>query len=93
MEAGKRVSTEGPFLEGLVSGAVLGLIGTAIATLTQGEPDPPAMALLQLDSDQCRYVYSEAYRSAAKREKQNSALTGGCIGTAVAVFILLTSSN
>jgi len=86
-------STGGSFVGGFCGGVLLGLIGAAIVVVAQSEPDPPALVMLELQTDECRYAYLEAYHSAGKSKKQTSALLGGLVGTAVIVTILLSSSN
>jgi len=44
-EDGKAMDAGGSVLGGFFGGFLLGLIGTAIAVIAQGEPEPPAMAV------------------------------------------------
>lgn len=90
---GKARDASGSVLGGFCGGLVLGVIGTFIAVVAQDEPEPPATMMLTIEDDRCRYVYAEAYRSAAKRAKRDNALMGGALGTATGVAILLVLAN
>ena len=89
----RATNTGGSFVGGFCGGVVLGLIGAAIVVVAQSEPEPPPLALIELQTDECRYAYLEAYHSAGKSKKQSSAILGGLLGTVVIVTILLSSSN
>jgi hypothetical protein len=92
-EDGRHVDTGGSFLGGLVGGVLLGLIGTGIAYVAQGEPDPPATAKYEIKDAQCRLAYDDAYGEQGKKKKRSAALGGGLIGTAVFIVIIVASSS
>ena len=85
--------TGGSVAGGLVGGFLLGLIGTGIVVLAQSKSDPPAHLLLELEEEDetCRYTYLESYRNESVSKKRKSALTGGLVGTAIIVAILLAN--
>ena len=90
---GKAMGTGGAFTIGLVSGVGLGLLGTLIAWVAQGEPDPPATEAAKLENAECRLNYADAYAKSGKRKKRGAALTGGLIGTAAIVAVLVSSGS
>jgi hypothetical protein len=88
-----KLGTSGSFVGGLVGGLFLGLIGTGIAVLAQGQPEPPEASLQALEREECQYAYTEAYESKGRSKKRTSALTGGLIGTAVLVVIVVAAGS
>jgi hypothetical protein len=90
---GKKTSTGGAFTVGITSGFLLGLIGTAIAYVAQGEPRPTQAESAANLGAGCRLAYEDAYGEAGKKKKKNSALLGGLIGTAIIVIVIASSSN
>jgi hypothetical protein len=77
-------------LGGVGSGLLLGLIGTGIITgaAASGRPQPPTVPE-GLDAA----CYREGYSGRAKSKNTVSALTGGLIGTAVWVIIVVSATN
>jgi hypothetical protein len=90
---GQKVSTGGAFTVGITSGLLLGLIGTAIAYVGQGEPKPTQAQSAANPGTGCRLAYEDAYGKAGKSRKRNSALIGGLIGTAIIVTVIYSSGN
>jgi len=92
---GKNVGTGGSMAGGLVGGLLLGLIGTGIAVLAQSESDPPAEYLFEMEDrgGECQYAYIEAFNSQSVSKKRKAALTGGLIGTAVLVMVVVAASG
>ncbi len=90
---GANVSSGGSLAGGLVCGLLGGLIGTGIAYVAQSAPEPPMLSALTVSDGDCRYAYADAYKRAGKSKKQSAALTGGLVGTAVVVALLLSSST
>lgn len=89
---GADVSTAGSMVAGLFGGMVLGLIGTGLMVLVQGESKPSPLIMELLEGDECKYAYSEAYASKSLGKKRYAALTGGLIGTLILVLVYLTVS-
>ena len=87
------LSTGGSFVGGLAGGLLLGLIGTGIAVLAQSDPEPSAAALSALEREECQYAYTEAFQSKGKSKKRTAALTGGLVGTAVLVVIIVAANS
>ena len=90
---GKKTSTGGAFAVGITSGLLLGLIGTAIAYVGQGEPKPTQAQSAANPGTGCRLAYEDAYGKVGKSRKRNSALLGGLIGTAIIVTVIYSSGN
>ncbi len=84
---GKEVSTSGSTIAGLAGGVLLGLIGTGLVVLFQGESSPSPMFIENLEGDQCQYAYLEAFQEQSKTKKKNAALRGGLIGTVLFIMI------
>ncbi len=87
--------TGGSFVGGFAGGLLLGLIGAGVVVLAQSKSDPPADFMLQLEEEEeaCRYTYIESYRNESVSKKRKSALTGGLIGTAIIVAVILSSNG
>jgi len=90
---GKETSTGGALAIGLVSGLGLGLIGTIVAVVAQGEPEPPADKVAALQDTECRLEYKDAYGKSGKGKKRGAALLGGLLGTAALVAIVASSNS
>ena len=90
---GQNVSTGGAFTVGITSGILLGLIGTVIAYVAQGEPRPTQAQSAANPGAGCRLVYEDAYGKAGKGKKKNSALIGGLLGTAIIVTVIYAGGN
>lgn len=90
---GSKASTGGSFVGGFFGGLLLGLIGTGVAYIAQGKPDAPAAALQSLPSAECRLVYDDSYGTKVQSRKRSAALTGGLIGTAILVVVLVATSS
>jgi hypothetical protein len=88
-----RTSTSGAFTVGLLSGFGLGLIGTGLAWGFQATPRPDESKLATLPSAECREAFRETYGREGKARKRGAALTGGLIGTAIIVTIVVASGS
>ena len=91
-EDGQRTSTSGAFTVGITSGILLGLVGTLIAYVAQGEPKPTQAQSAASPGAQCRLLYEDAYGKAGREKKRHSALVGGLIGTGIIVTVILASN-
>lgn len=95
--AAEQVGTGGYFAGGMVSGVFPGLIGTGIAYAVAATSDVqiPATTQAMIASNGWEYVlsYEQAFRDRVKARRKSSALTGGLLGTAVAVMIYVTAVN
>ena len=95
--AAEQVGTGGYFAGGMVSGVFPGLIGTGIAYAVTATSDVqiPATTQAMIASNGSEYVlsYEQAFRDRVKARRKSSALTGGLLGTAVAVMIYVTAVN
>lgn len=89
--------TSGWFIGGVGSGLVLGLIGTAIITVTahNSSSDIPAsrQSLLAMKPPEYSQAFARAYRERVKSRKRNSALGGGLVGTAAFLVIYLNGQS
>lgn len=92
---GKHASTGGSFVGGFAGGLFLGIIGAGIAYAVQGEPEPPTVSKYNTAGGdaQCRMAYADAFGEEGKKKKKSAALTGGIVGTAALVGILLIASS
>ena len=90
---GGNISTGGSAAAGVAGGILLGLIGTGLVVLLQSDSDPSILSMGNLEGDECRYAYIEAYQNESASKKRKSALIGGLIGTAVLVLIVVASSG
>src|SRR5690606_4279794 len=95
--AAEQVGTGGYFAGGMVSGVFPGLIGTGIAYAVAATSDVqiPATTQAMIASNGSEYVlsYEQAIRDRVKASRKSSALTGGLLGSAVAVMIHVTAVN
>ncbi len=92
---GETIGTGGSMAGGLAGGLLLGLIGTGIAVLAQSESSPPAEYLFEMEEKggDCQYAYIEAFNSQSVSKKRKAALTGGLIGTAILVVLVVSASG
>jgi hypothetical protein len=90
---GRHADTGGSFVGGLFGGLLLGVIGTGIAYVAQGEPDPPTTARYAKQGAECRMAYSDAFGEQGKKRKRSAALTGGLLGTAVWIVVIAAASS
>lgn len=90
---GGNVSSGGSGVAGFAGGVLLGLIGTGLVVLLQGDSDPKAETMVSLEGDDCKYAYIEAYQNQSLSKKRKSALIGGLIGTAILVALVVSSSG
>jgi hypothetical protein len=90
---GENISTGGSVAAGLAGGVLLGLIGTGLVVLLQSDSEPSQLAMNNLEGDDCRYAYIEAYENKSLSKKRSSALIGGLIGTALFVAVYLSTSE
>lgn len=88
---GENFPTGGAFTVGLVSGALAGLIGTGIAYAFQGEPAAPESSVGPLTDGTCRIEFRDAYAKAGRAKKRKAALTGGLLGTGIAVVAIVAA--
>ena len=75
---------------GLVSGVLLGLIGTAVSYAIASSSAPEVGGVPDGVEAAC---YRDGYVSRAKSMNTTNALTGGLIGTAVLLLILVSASS
>lgn len=88
--AGNTHSGAGWMVGGLASGFFLGLIGTGIITAVASSSSPHAE---RTPSDVEQACYRDGYTSKAKNMNTMSALTGGLIGTAALVLVIVSASG
>jgi hypothetical protein len=90
-------SVGGRFAGGFAAGFFLGLIGTGIAWAVAGSDDTPVPSThaSQLASSNPNYnlAFQQGYSARLKSRRKSSALTGGLVGTAVIVTILLATQE
>ena len=75
---------------GLASGVLLGLIGTAISYAMASSSSPQAEHVPDGVEPSC---YRDGYQSKAKSMNTSNALTGGLLGTALLVVIIVSASS
>ena len=80
----------GWMIGGLASGVLLGLIGTAISYAIASSSSPEVGHVPEGVEAAC---YRDGYVSRAKSMNTTNALTGGLIGTAVLVLIVISASS
>jgi hypothetical protein len=83
-------SGSGWMLGGVASGVVLGLIGTAIITAVASSSASQAERVPDDAEPSC---FRDGYSSRAKSMNTTSALTGGLLGTAVLLLIILSANS
>lgn len=93
--AANQKGTGGYFVGGLVGGVTLGLIGTGIAwgIASAGDPAPSQTQsmIIRQKGNEYAFAYSESYSQRVKQKRKRSAVTGGLIGTAAIVAVILSS--
>jgi len=90
-EHGRDISSGGSTAGGFVGGLFLGLLGTGLAVVLQDDPDVPVY-LLPEDED-CQLPFMQGYREEGKSKKRNAALTGGLVGTAAFILLLVSATQ
>jgi hypothetical protein len=92
--AGTR-GTGGSFAGGFAGGLFLGLIGTGIAYAAQGPADLPLTARADAQRYGSEYLLGlqQGYAERSKAKKRSSALTGGLLGTATLVLLVLSAGG
>jgi hypothetical protein len=75
---------------GLASGVLLGLIGTAISYAMASSSTPEVGRVPEGAEAAC---YRDGYVSRARSMNSTNALTGGLLGTAVLVLIVVSASS
>jgi hypothetical protein len=91
-DAGKFHSSIGWAAAGVACGLVFGPIGTGVVTWSAAVSKPHPMGLPSIP-DYNISCYDRGYRKRAKRKNVISALSGGLVGTATVVFIVLHISG
>jgi hypothetical protein len=95
--AAERRGVGGRFAGGFASGFLLGLIGTAITYAIAGSDDAsmPAQEAAQLTAANPTYslAFQQSYIERLEARRRSAALTGGLIGTATVVTILLVANS
>ena len=95
--AADRRSLGGRFAGGLASGLLLGLIGTGITYAIAGSDDASLSAAEAAQLASANPVYSlafqQGYTERLKARRKSSALTGGLLGTAAIVTIVLVANS
>ena len=85
------------FAGGLASGFLLGLIGTGIiyASSKSGTITPPMSLLLMIDEKPQPYKtgYLLGYSDKERKKRSSQELTGGLIGTAAIVLVIIRSQE
>ena len=96
-ELAESESTAGWFGGGFASGLLLGLIGTAVITITahnSGVNVPGSQqSILATRPPDYSQAFSRAYREKLKSKKRSSALVGGLLGTATFVVIYINAQG
>lgn len=95
--AGDQVGTGGSMLGGFAGGFFLGLIGTGIAyAVASGSnaelPSFEAARIARTPGDY-QIAFRQGFQERVRARKKASALTGGLLGTAVIVTLVLSASN
>jgi hypothetical protein len=80
----------GWMIGGLASGVLLGLIGTAISYAIASGSTPEVNRIPEGVEAAC---YRDGYMSKAKSMNTSNALTGGLLGTAILVLIVVSASS
>ena len=87
----------GRFAGGFVGGLFLGLIGTGIAwAVASGDDTPlPTAQAMQLANANPNYTlaFQQGYSTRLKSRRKSNALTGGLVGTATAVVIIVAATS
>lgn len=95
--AAERVGTGGSFAGGFVGGFFLGLIGTGIAYAVASGSDAqlPALdaaRLAQATSDY-QLAFRQGFEERVRARRKGAALTGGLLGTATIVVLVLSAAG
>ena len=93
-EEGSRISQSKWMTGGIFGGCLAGCVGGGILWLMAGSGDSPVY--IPEGPNEYRLGYIEGYKDATKSKKQQSALIGGLIGTAIFTafaIILVTQSE
>ena len=95
LSAQQNYSAGGWLAGGLASGLFLGLIGTGIiyGISSSGEVSPPISITLMLENKPSEYRsgFYIGYSRKARKQKKSKALTGGLLGTAAFVILVLNA--
>lgn len=89
----KSMSTSGSSMGGFAGGVFLGLIGLGLAVALQGDPSVPPHVIPE--EEDCQLPFIQGFQEEGRSRKRSAALTGGLVGTAALVVLVLvtTSSN
>lgn len=92
---GRSQSSTGSFVGGFAGGLLLGLIGTGIAYAAQGPSDLPMAAQADAGRYGSEYVLGlqQGFADSSKAKKRSSALTGGLLGTATLLVLVLSAGS
>ena len=96
MDVMKYHSTGGYGVGGFGCGILLGLIGTGIiwAAASGADPSPATIEKIsQTHSSNFTNCYMLTYREETKRKNKSAAVTGGLLGTATILIIILSASQ
>jgi flavin-dependent dehydrogenase len=95
--AGERVGTGGTFVGGFAGGFFLGLIGTGIAYAVASGSDAqlPALDAARLAQATADYqlAFRQGFEERVRSRRKGAALTGGLLGTATIVVLLLSATG
>ena len=87
----------GWFGRSVVIGALTGLIGTGVtyAVAANSSPELPPEKQLQISKESAEYrvIFEKAYADKVRSKRKSTALTGGLVGTAAFVVLLISSSG
>lgn len=85
------LSTAGSTMGGFAGGFFLGILGTVLAVVAQGEPSTPFYLLPE--EKECKLPFVQGYQERGKSRKKTAALTGGVVGTLALVVVLVAASS
>lgn len=95
--AAERIGTAGSFAGGFAGGFFLGLIGTGIAYAAASGSDAqlPALEAARLAQATSDYqlAFRQGFEERVRSRRKGAALTGGLLGTAVIVVILVSAAG
>jgi len=96
-ELAKSEGTGGWFAGGVASGLLLGLVGTALITVAANSSsnDVPESrrSILATKRPDYSQAFARGYRDKLKSKKRTSAITGGLLGTAAFVAIIVSAQG
>jgi hypothetical protein len=96
-DAASKRGTAGWMVGGIASGVTLGLIGTGITYFVAGSSDTQAPVSERLMLSQRAPEYSQAFQAAysdgLKSKRKKAALTGGLVGTATMLVLVLSAGG